>query len=276
MDVFPLLWYSKIYIIICRSKGESRMHRVLIIEDIAAQAEQISAIARSVSPPATILEVYSSAEAFHEAPFTIPDIALLDIELPGESGIALADWLNHAAPHCQIIYLTGYLDYAVDVYQTEHFWFVTKERMAELLPSVFKQALERFRQRAKEVLVLSSKAGQQALLQDEILYLERIKRKSYIVTRNGTISSSEPLSTLLERLNGALFVRCHNSFAVNIRHIQILRRTELVMDDGAIVLISRPYQAKVKEQFGKYISEHTGPFRPVEEQKKRGVPALLD
>ena len=49
--------------------------------------------------------------------------------MDGMNGIELANELNSTLPECRIIYLTGYLDYAPDVYTTEHVWFVLKDRI---------------------------------------------------------------------------------------------------------------------------------------------------
>ena len=45
-------------------------------------------------------------------------ILFMDIEMPGESGIDLAMEVNRKWPECQIIYLTNYWSYAMDVYET--------------------------------------------------------------------------------------------------------------------------------------------------------------
>ena len=53
-------------------------------------------------------------------------LAILDIELGEMNGIEVGDELNRLLPDCQIIYLTGYLDYAPEVYSTRHTYYVYK------------------------------------------------------------------------------------------------------------------------------------------------------
>lgn len=56
-------------------------------------------------------------------------LAILDIELGEMNGIEVGDELNRLLPDCQIIYLTGYLDYAPEVYSTRHTYYVYKPTM---------------------------------------------------------------------------------------------------------------------------------------------------
>lgn len=236
------------------------MHRVLIVEDSAAFARRISELVQQAFFSQAAIRVCSSAEEYFSEPRELPEIALLDIELPGESGISLAHRINQTAPACQIVYLTSHLDYAVDVYQTRHFWFVTKDRMEELLPGVLQQALEQADRCGEKMLLISSKPCRQQLRQSEILYLERVKRKSSIVTGGGEFQCAESLDELYLRLDPEVFVRCHNSYIVNLEHVRTFQRTQLVMDNESIILVSRSYQAALRDRFSEYAARFTGPF----------------
>ena len=56
------------------------------------------------------------------------DILLLDIELGNENGIDLALMVNEVTPYTQIIYITAYMQYVSDVYQSKHTYFIDKEK----------------------------------------------------------------------------------------------------------------------------------------------------
>ncbi|MBQ9068557.1 MAG: hypothetical protein IJ131_05755 [Eggerthellaceae bacterium] len=50
-----------------------------------------------------------------------PDLVFIDIEFDGKpEGIAAVREINERVPNCQVVYLTNYLQYAVDVYQANH------------------------------------------------------------------------------------------------------------------------------------------------------------
>ena len=62
-----------------------------------------------------------------------PHIALLDICMPGSSGIELAQRLHKKLPRCQVIFVSSFLDYATSVYDVEHVYFILKSQMAQRL-----------------------------------------------------------------------------------------------------------------------------------------------
>lgn len=232
------------------------MYRIIIVEDDKVQNRWLAQFLRADFGAELLLECYASAEEFYVRPpaFT-PDIALLDIQLPGDSGIRLAAYFNQTIPCCQIIYLTSFVDYAVEVYHTKHVWFVTKDRIEEMLPAALTEAKKKLLLEQQKVLRITLKDGICLIPQNEIIYLERSNRYTYIVAIKGTTTCSVPLGELIPQLDEAMFVRCHNSYVVNLRHIRYLRRTELQMSNDATVLVSRQYHAVLRDLFGKYISE---------------------
>lgn len=76
------------------------------------------------------------------------DIDKLDILLSGinlgegeENGIYLARQIKLLNPSCQIIFISNFLNYATDVYSTEHVWFLLKDQMEERLPIALHKAM---------------------------------------------------------------------------------------------------------------------------------------
>ena len=70
-----------------------------------------------------------------------PRVAVLDIRMAGMDGIELAKRLNALVPGCAIIFLTAYLSYAPDVYETRHVYFVLKSELDRRIGSALRAAL---------------------------------------------------------------------------------------------------------------------------------------
>ena len=45
------------------------------------------------------------------------------------------------------------------------------------------------------------------------------------------------------------FLRCHQSYLVNMKHIACMRQLRLELDDGRIIPVSRPRYQEAKERF---------------------------
>lgn len=60
-----------------------------------------------------VLFLYCKVTSFEKESF---DVAFLDIEMPGMSGIELAKKLKDIKPYLNIIFVTAYTDYALEVH----------------------------------------------------------------------------------------------------------------------------------------------------------------
>ncbi len=85
-----------------------RCRKVLIVDDAPAVAETLKLI---VSRQGHEVRVAQSAEdAFESIASWQPDLALLDVMLPGISGIEFAKILRSTYPMCEIVLVSGHPD----------------------------------------------------------------------------------------------------------------------------------------------------------------------
>jgi len=95
------------------------MIRVLLAEDQAMVRGALSALLSREPDIEVVAEVARGDEVVEAALATQPDVALLDIEMPGGSGIEAAQALHQALPTCRSVILTtfgrsGYLRRAME------------------------------------------------------------------------------------------------------------------------------------------------------------------
>ena len=110
-------------------------------------------------------------------------ILFMDIEMSDENGIDLAMEVNRKWPKCQVVYLTNFWSYAMEVYETRHVYYIVKEKFEEKLPGVLEKAIEQLRKQNRRV-VLQCHGGVKASLKlDDILYFERDRRVTYVITK---------------------------------------------------------------------------------------------
>ncbi|WP_353184968.1 response regulator transcription factor [Parapedobacter lycopersici] len=80
--------------------------RITIIEDIAAIREGFSAVLSSVNKYQVVNRYATCEEALVNLDNDRPDIVLMDIELPGMSGIAGTAQIKRALPDCIVLIIT--------------------------------------------------------------------------------------------------------------------------------------------------------------------------
>ncbi|MFP4552040.1 MAG: response regulator, partial [Spirochaetales bacterium] len=91
------------------------MYRVLIAEDERLEREALQFELRRMTDLVSEVSVVANGrQAIDEATANPPDIAVLDIRMPGITGIEAARSIKQAHPDCHIIFLTAfnYFDYA--------------------------------------------------------------------------------------------------------------------------------------------------------------------
>lgn len=70
-----------------------------------------------------------------------PRVAVLDIRMEGTDGILLAEQINDLLPQCAVIFLTAFLEYATDVYETRHVYFILKSELEQRIGSALERLL---------------------------------------------------------------------------------------------------------------------------------------
>jgi len=199
------------------------------------------------------LSAYSSAEEMlsnikEDSPL---HLAILDIEMDGVSGISLAKKLNTIIPSCRIIFLTSYIDYAPEVYETDHCWFVVKNRSDEFLKPAINKALCSINSEENEVSsIMIRENGRRILVPvKDIIYIGKIGRKSYIHCSDRDYYDSRRPALLIPESISDHFLRCHQGYWVNLQMITELDHEELVLNGGIRVPISRTYRDSVRKTF---------------------------
>ena len=111
-----------------------------------------------------------------------------------------------------------------------------------------KEILEEGRE---DSLVVPHGKSSLSVQKEDIVYIERINRKTIIHTQNDEVESAIRLDELEKQLDSR-FIRCHKSFIVNFKYCVKLKASEMLLKNGVSVSISRPNAQKTKAAFFAY------------------------
>ena len=185
-----------------------------------------------------------------------PQLLFLDIEMPMLNGF---DFLRQLGDfQFKVIFTTAYDQYAVRAFKFNALDYLLKPiDKDELIETVSKIESRSFPvpERVEAAMHLRNNqvperialpVGQELLIVEvsEILYCE--SDGSYVMVylqfQTKPILLSKSLREIEELLNNPAFFRCHNSFLINLRHIQKILRSEggeVIMRNGKSVQIAR-------------------------------------
>ncbi|MGN0496363.1 MAG: LytR/AlgR family response regulator transcription factor [Lachnospiraceae bacterium] len=185
------------------------------------------------------------------------DLAIMDIEFGDEEfdGIKLSQKINEIAPSCQIIYLTSFLEFAPDVYETKHCYFVMKPNLEVMLPRAFKKAYDFYLSEQKQDILEIVCDGQKThLLQKEIVYVEREGRMLRIHMDEEEYVCYMSIRKILKELSPD-FARCHGGYIVNLGKIIAVNSEMVTVETGEKIDIGRTFYDSFMESYLKYYSK---------------------
>jgi len=201
------------------------------------------------------IDLFESAEQFkmmRDAPY---DILLLDIQMGGQDGVSLAKELRAASENMSIIFVTGLPDFLHEGYDVSALHYLMKPVDEDKLFAVLDRAVEQIVQACKTapqlLLTVEGEAVRIPVL--DILYVESFAHYLEIGLPGRTIAVKMPAYRLEQQL-GQGFVRCHRSYLVGIRHVSKITKTDVVLDSGKVLPLSRRLYWVVSEAFMAYIN----------------------
>jgi DNA-binding LytR/AlgR family response regulator len=192
-----------------------------------------------------------------------PDIAFLDIRMPGLSGLEAA---RAAPPNCRVVFVTAYDEHAVAAFEQAAVDYLLKpasdERLArcvERLKRHIQSAPDELLVRLQKLLAAPGKAeplrwvraqvGQVVRLVgvEEVCYFQSADKYTAVLTGDAELLLRTPLKELTGQLDPAEFWQVHRGTVVNVRkivaaHHHALGRVTLTLRDRPETLtVSRSY-----------------------------------
>jgi len=219
---------------------------------------------------AIVASAGNGLEALERIQALRPDIAFLDIRMPGLSGLELAARLE--AP-CRLVFVTAYDQFAVEAFEREAIDYLLKPvedgrlartvaRLRASLASPPALPPEALLAQLKELLAGSSasspgaplrwiraQAGQLVRLVavEEICYFQADEKYTSVYTRDAELLIRTPIRELAGQLDPGQFWQVHRSTLVNVRQIAAARHD--AMGRLTLVLKNRPEALPVSRAY---------------------------
>lgn len=152
-----------------------------------------------------------------------------------------------------LIFGHGYKAYMEEIYDINPIYLLVKPLKKSRFDKAMDFAFRKMEDNKEEPCIVIRRRGEQKKIYcHEIYYIERNLRKTEIHCVLENYECYEKLSNLEERL-GKNFVRCHNSFIVNLAYVKSVRRNELILNDGKCIPVSNSKSKITREAVARYL-----------------------
>ncbi len=248
------------------------MLKVLIADDEHLARETVKLLLKNIPDVEDIYEAEDGNQALIIANEYQPDIVVLDIEMPGLSGIELA---KHLPKKSIIIFATAYTEHAIDAFEInaidyilkpfdDERFFVAFDRAREkrkdedrqdyskISEIIEKMAIDKQKQ-YRERLVIRDPGRIRLIDVEQIDYITGAGNYAEIHLADGShMLHRETLSALENQLDPSIFVRIHRSSIVRRSCISELRPNDkgdysVILKNGTVLTLSRRNRAKLEE-----------------------------
>jgi two-component system response regulator LytT len=209
--------------------------KALVCDDEAPARSELRFMLEEVGGVEVVGEASSGAEALQLIRALPYDVVFLDIDMPGLSGIKLAEVLNDLDKKPAIIFVTAHSEYAVQAFEVAATDYLVKPVESDRL----RQAIERLAPAQaggpiKLERIPVEKGGKKLLLPvDDIFHIMAKDDYSYLHTDGERYLSTMSLSTLESKLEAQGFYRVHRRFLVNLAKV-----SEVVPMYGGTLLLT--------------------------------------
>lgn len=222
------------------------MIQTVLVDDEELARERLKQLLRAFEDVEVVGEAADGEEAIEKILDLHPDLVFLDIQMPGCSGMEVAESLP--SPRPRVIFCTAFDQYAIDAFELHAVDYLLKpinrarlakaiERVRGAPPYETDAAIEKLSQgeKGKPRRFLAKRGNKfRVIPEDEVFYFASEDGLTKLCTREHEYWMQLTLSDLEKRLDPSVFLRVSRAAIVNLNVVEELQH--LVGGYGAVVL----------------------------------------
>ncbi|MFZ2258857.1 MAG: LytTR family DNA-binding domain-containing protein [Clostridiaceae bacterium] len=177
------------------------------------------------------------------------DIFFLDIYMNGINGVEVAKRIRSSNPDALLIFVSSSNDFYRESYDLYAFNYLIKPMVKEKLSEVLHHATVHLGKEMNPVVQFSFDNDLYTIRCSQLLYLVSDKHiVNFHMTNGETLKSYGKMDDLISQLPAKVFVRCHQSYIVNLKHVTGMTAGEFMLGNIKVP-ISRKYSSHAREQY---------------------------
>lgn len=246
-------------------KGEPL--RALVVDDEPIAREYLKLILSRIGEVEIVGECGDAVGCLQQVTTSVPDVVFLDIHLPDRSGMEVADALSKLSNPPQLVFVTGYDEYAISAFDVAAADYIMKPFDQARLEKTLLRVRARCQAPAATGsatsdlvagrLAIRDRDGCKLVDADDVCFIRVENRKTCIYTADKSFASQFTLTELEERLKGRSFYRANEGCLVNLDCVQEVvyygpRTYELMLSKpkDMFIPLSRSRAQKLREMLG--------------------------
>lgn len=185
------------------------------------------------------VDVYQNGLDFVSAETSDYDIIMLDIKMPYMNGLQTAQKIRETNASVCIVFITSMQQYAIHGYAVQAADFLVKP----VQYNVFSFKMDRIvgiaeRSRGQTIVIKTNKAMKRLDTAD-MIYVETQLHKVIYHTKDAAYETWGSMKSTCAQLPASDFALCNSCYLVNLRYVEEINSTSVILTGGAELPISR-------------------------------------
>lgn len=245
--------------------------RILTVDDEPLALDRLRACLELIPGVELVGSAADGDEAERRIVELEPDLVLLDIQMPGRSGIALTRMLANASRRPEIVFVTAFADFALEAFDLEAADYILKPVRFDRVQEAIRRAGRRLQAGQgpmidtgpprglaprpdepayEQAFWVKQRDGLVRVDVDQIRRVEAARDYALLHTASRTHIMRMTMGELERRVDPARLLRVHRSAFVRIDLVRRVERNgrnlmRLHIEDGALVEVGASYAARV-------------------------------
>ena len=213
-----------------------------MLEQYAA-AHDVEITAEAFLNPSALLDSIEAGERHA--------IYLLDIYMPGVSGMSVATDLRSKGVRSPIIFLTSSTEHAVEAFGVDATHYLLKPYTQQNFFAAMDKAMQSISLHAEESIVLKIGGEYRNVTVDRIMYCESADNYQRLWMKDGSeLLVRMTASELYEMLESfGCFHRCGRAYIINLNHVTKVTASSAVLKNGSVLPLPRTAVASLRNAF---------------------------
>jgi two-component system response regulator AlgR len=244
-----------------------KAYTVLIVDDEAPARDRLARLVGELPEWTVVGSCATGSDALQLVGAYAPAVVLMDIRMPGMTGIEAARHLNALETPPAVVFTTAYDQYALEAFESQAVGYLLKpvrlERLADALKHAARLTAPQLRSLTAPPRALAARAHVAVRVRDELRLIPlrdiryfRADQKYVTVRHPGGEHLLDESLRQLEQEFAADFVRAHRSVLVAIAHIEALEKTAdggyqlRLRGESAPLAVSRRQLPELRKRLG--------------------------
>lgn len=239
--------------------------RILVADDEPLALERLLFAFSDIPDAEVVGTATNGIEAGEKIAELRPDVAILDIQMPGRTGLGVAA-LIPAEERPEIIFLTAFEHHAIDAFEVEAADYILKplrlDRLRQAIERVRRRRLHRPQELAADAVPASDedcfwvqeRGGMARVAWADIDWIEAARDYVLLHTASRSHILRATMNAIEERVDPAMLLRVHRSNFIRPDAVRAIQQSPsgvvvLVLNDGIAVAVGPSYAPEVRRRF---------------------------